>query len=202
MAVRNKGFVERMESMGLGIIDPADGLGAMARLLREAATPSTTGPGSGIFASWQGTQLVANVFLWDNVIRTLPAVPAFFQDFVREAVLAAKKRPAVSATGQRGSAQQQSDSDAGAAKQRGKRRGKYARSGRAGASAAAQPAAEPDLEGQIAAVLEVVLSTMGNLGAVAGADQPFMEAGIDSLGECCGEQVRERGEGINVCGYS
>jgi hypothetical protein len=77
MAVRNKGFIERMERMGLGIVDPDVGLSVMARLLAETAVASS--PDS----SWQRALYVGNVFLWDNIVRALPAVPAFLEEFAR-----------------------------------------------------------------------------------------------------------------------
>jgi hypothetical protein len=77
MAVRNKGFIERMEKMGLAILDPGAGLSVMARLLGEVAAGSSPQTG------WQRALYVGNIFLWDNIVRALPAVPAFLEEFAR-----------------------------------------------------------------------------------------------------------------------
>lgn len=168
MAVRNKGFIERMERMGLGILDPDVGLGAMATLLLQVGSASNTW-------SWQQALFVANIFIWDNAIRALPAVPHFLDGFARDRVVAEKaaslKRSALPAA-------PKPLAVAKAAKQ-----GKRSRGTRLQPGSKAEPAVAVDVDKQAASVLAVILSTISNLGGSASAEQPFMESGIDSLGE-------------------
>ncbi len=56
------------------------------------------------------------------------------------------------------------------------------RAGRVVVPPVAAPAAV-DAERQAQAVLSVILGVISSLGGTAAADQPFMEAGVDSLGE-------------------
>ena len=49
----------------------------MSRLLHAAAAASNAW-------SWQQALFVGNVFLWDNIVRGMPAVPPFLQEFARE----------------------------------------------------------------------------------------------------------------------
>lgn len=183
MAVKNKGFIERMEKMGLGIIDPGVGLGVMARMLYEISVPAA------ITASWQGAVSVSNVFLWDNIVRALPAVPAFLEEFARPDVLEAKKKAAamrskplvtvpVTAAAEIWNGKRKKGGAGGSRSRRGQRGGPRQASQPSGASPAAQTQAQQSSE----AVLSVILNIMTNLGGAATADQPFMESGIDSLG--------------------
>lgn len=165
MAVRNAGFIERMEKMGLGIIDPGVGLNVMARLLGETAR------GDGVLrAGVHRAVHVGNVFLWDAIVRALPAVPAFLEEFARTAVLDAKHAAAARMQATKPGASRAAAP--GAAKRARGRKG--ARKQRA-AVAALPPSAS-------SAVLDTILSIMTNLTGSASAQQPFMDSGVDSLG--------------------
>ena len=186
MAVRNKGFIERMEKMGLGIIDPDVGLRIMARMLYEIAVPIS------IASNLQGAVSVGNIFLWDNIVRALPAVPTFLEEFARPHVLEAKNKAAMARSRAvvTVSATQAAEFWSGKRKQGGARtksrrqgrrqRGGYQKSSKlsSGDSSGAQIQAQQTSD----AVLSVILSIMTNLGGTATADQPFMDSGIDSLG--------------------
>ena len=58
-------------------VDPDVGLEVMSRLLHQAASAANVW-------SWQQALFVGNVFLWDNIVRAMPAVPPFLQEFARE----------------------------------------------------------------------------------------------------------------------
>lgn len=169
MAVRNKGFIERMERMGLGILDPAVGLGAMATLLLQVGSACNVW-------SWQQALFVANIFIWDNTIRAMPGVPPFLDGFARDRVVAEKaaslKRSALPAA-------PKPPTVAKAASKQGKR----SRGARRLPGSKAAPQVAVDSEKQAASVLAVILGIISNLGGTASAEQPFMESGIDSLGE-------------------
>jgi acyl carrier protein len=180
MAVRNKGFIERMEKMGLGIIDPDRGLSIMARMLYETAIPSHTILST---KSWNGAVSVGNLFLWDNIIKVLPAVPAFLEEFARPEVLEAKKKALVARTADASKLPIRSTdlTNSPAGKKRGRGRGR--RGGRRQAAASASGgAAQQQQAATGAAVLSVILGIMENLGGAASPEQPFMDSGIDSLG--------------------
>ena len=182
MAVRNKGFIERMEKMGLGILDPDVGLGVMARMLYDTAVPAVM-PLNAVS--------VGNIFLWDNIVRALPAVPAFLEEFARPEVLEAKLKAAIArsrATAAVTAASQPILAPAVGGKRRQRRQGgdRRRRQGQStvGSSGAAAGASQQQQQQQqtSAAVLDVILNIIANLGGEASADQPFMESGIDSLG--------------------
>ena len=61
----------------LPAVDPDVGLGIMARLLHQAAAAANVW-------GWQQALFVGNIFLWDNVVRAMPAVPSIMADFARE----------------------------------------------------------------------------------------------------------------------
>jgi hypothetical protein len=60
MAVRMEGLIERMERMGLGVVDPDVGLTTMTRRLGELAIPAYS-------RAAQRPLFLANIFLWDVV---------------------------------------------------------------------------------------------------------------------------------------
>ncbi|KAK9803996.1 hypothetical protein WJX72_011444 [[Myrmecia] bisecta] len=78
MAVRVPGFMERMARMGLGIVQPAVGLGVLAQLLQGAWRPAQSIPSpQAVF--------VGNVFLWDRLIAATPNAPThFLAQFIRD----------------------------------------------------------------------------------------------------------------------
>ena len=61
----------------LPAVDPDVGLEIMSRLLHQAASAANVW-------SWQQALFVGNIFLWDNIVRAMPAVPPFLQEFARE----------------------------------------------------------------------------------------------------------------------
>lgn len=180
MAVRNKGFIERMEKMGLGIIDPDLGLSIMARMLFETAIPSHFMLST---KSWNGAVSVGNLFLWDNIIKVLPAVPAFLDEFARPEVLEAKKKAldARTAAATRLPISSTVPSSSAPGKRRSRRRGRGGGRRQAAASAGRAPQQQQQAATS-AAVLGVILDIMENLGGAASPEQPFMDSGIDSLG--------------------
>ena len=115
------------------------------------------------------------------------AVPAFLEDFARESVLASKKKssPALHApTARTAAAPASVQATASGRRRRGVRGGRRSRgSGRAAAASSATAAgASADSAVATEAVLAAILATLANLGATAGASQPFMDSGLDSLG--------------------
>lgn len=181
MAVRNKGFIERMEKMGLGIIDPDLGLNIMARMLYETSIPSYTMLTT---KSWNGAVSVGNLFLWDNIIKVLPAVPGFLEEFARPEVLEAKKKALAARTAAASRLPSRSTDLSGppAGKRRSRGRGRRGGRRQAAASAAGGAPQQQQQAATGAAVLSVILGIMENIGGVASPEQPFMDSGIDSLG--------------------
>ena len=140
----------------------------------------------------------------------MPAVPAFLEEFARErcgggvcvvaslacqlthalvssstlrSVLAAKRAPLRLAPSAASKAAQAAQPAARGSRRGRKGAGRRAACGRRGGEAAAASAAPAaDAKAQVATVLSVILGVISNLGGDAAADQPFMEAGIDSLG--------------------
>lgn len=158
MAVANKGFIDRMERMGLGILEPWTGLEIMARLLGETAGPT---------AALQRPVQVANIFLWDNIVKTMTAVPPFLKEFDRTAAI--KQGQSVANTSIRPLQQIRSRDR--------KRRGGPERRRQ---HAPVQHKIDTDV---VDIVLDRIVTVLSNLtGGPASKEQPFMDSGLDSLG--------------------
>lgn len=70
MAVRSAGFISRMKSMGLGIIEPNVGLSTMDRILSWT-----------MYSKYHLSVVVGNIFDW-KTIRNMPSVDILFREFV------------------------------------------------------------------------------------------------------------------------
>lgn len=58
-------------------VEPYVGLSIMARLLHQVAKANNVW-------SWQQSQFVANIFLWDSILKQMPSVPSFLGEFKRD----------------------------------------------------------------------------------------------------------------------
>ncbi|PSC67708.1 non-ribosomal peptide [Micractinium conductrix] len=77
MATRSKGFADRMERMGLGIVRPSEGLRVMARLLHEVASSQC------VWSSQQAL-FMCNIFHWGSILRDMPSLPFIFEEFAQQ----------------------------------------------------------------------------------------------------------------------
>lgn len=155
MAVRNRVYMERMERMGFALLDPALGLAVMSGLLHELARETN------IWSFTRGV-VMANRFLWANLARSLPAIPPVLEDLARQPLRAlgqAKAGPPAPGL------------------QIGRRRRCLVTKDAGAAATSGSSRQEED------SVLPAILSALSALGAAAVAqDQPFMDAGLDSMG--------------------
>ena len=153
MAARDRSTVLRVQRMGMGMIEPANGLVAFSAML----SASSGSCGSGVFA--------AVPFNWPTFIGRLGSapVPPMFAAFADAAKLAAPPAAAVPARAALRPAARPAVGQAAAA-----------RSGDAAAAAAAEA-----FKQQVAT--EVAATARSILGADVGSDEPLMAAGLDSL---------------------
>ena len=73
MAAEDESFMKIMEQMGLGMIEPAHGLGHIQTILVAA---------SGGNSRLRHSTLMVNVFSWESVSRTLASVPLILEEMV------------------------------------------------------------------------------------------------------------------------
>lgn len=73
MAAEDESFMKIMEQMGLGMIEPAHGLGHIQTILVAA---------SGRNSRLRHSTLMVNVFSWESVSRTLASVPLILEEMV------------------------------------------------------------------------------------------------------------------------
>jgi len=156
--------------MGLGILDPGVGLSTMARLIGEVAAAGS------IFGGGSKTAVkVGNIFLWDNIIRALPAVPPFLEEFARSRVLQAKQAAASAAARSKLPTISGGSSGSGSS-------GKSSRKQRRGRARKQRQEEAVPLSMDFSTVLDNIMGIMASLTGISSPELSFMESGIDSLG--------------------
>ena len=73
MAAEDESFMKIMDQMGLGMIDPADGLAHIRTILATS---------SGVNRRLRHSTLMVNVFKWDSVSETLKGVPPILEEMI------------------------------------------------------------------------------------------------------------------------
>ena len=130
-AANDAGTINRMERLGVGVLSPEQGLGALEVITRSA--------GHSVVA--------ANPFIWDRFLRSMKPVPAFFGEFAHLAAadpVASAPRPTASSSSK--------------------------------AAPGALALAVSEVEAKVAGCVRDILGTD------VAANEPLIDAGLDSLG--------------------
>ena len=170
MAAANAATAKAVERMGMGMIVPGAGLGAVQSLLLQQAAQQVPAVAAAV------------PFKWPRFLQRFPSIPPMFAEFEEAAVAAEQAFTPAAAAGVLGA--QPGSSRAAAA-------------GRAEPSAAAATAASATAQREyiLGQVQEAVASV---LGASVGLEDPLMAAGLDSLGSVELKNALEKRAGIEL----